>query len=79
MGKDRVFDVLQKFLAWNSAGEAYRTAAAELAMKESAVRVAIFRLRRRYGDLLCAHVADTVKSPDDAPAEMEYLLSLLRS
>lgn len=78
-GKSEVFNVLQKFLAWNSAGEAYREAAAQLHMKESAVRVAIFRLRRRYGDLLREAVAATVTSPDDVPAELDYLFSLLRT
>ena len=76
-GKGHVFDVLQKFLAWNSAGEAYREAAAQLHMKESAVRVAIFRLRRRYGDRLREAVAATVTSPEDVPAELNYLFSLL--
>jgi RNA polymerase sigma factor (sigma-70 family) len=77
-GQERVYDELKKFLAWNSAGEAYREAAAALGMKESAVRVAIFRLRRRYGDLLREQVADTVTSADEVPAELEHLLSLVR-
>jgi len=77
-GQGKVFDALQKFLAWNSGGEAYREVAAELGMKESAVRVAIFRLRRRYGDLLRAQIADTVASPEEVPAELDYLFSLLR-
>ena len=78
-GQGQVFDALQQFLAWNSSGEAYRDVAAELGMKESAVRVAIFRLRRRYGDLLRAQIADTVVSPEEVPAELDYLFSLLRT
>jgi len=78
-GQGQVFDALQKFLAWNSGGEAYREVAAELGMKESAVRVAIFRMRHRYGDLLRAQIADTVVSPEDVPAELEHLFSLLRT
>jgi len=77
-GQERMFDGLKKFLAWNSASEAYRETAAELGMKENAVRVAVFRLRRRYGDLLRDQVADTVTSPDEVPAELEQLLSLMR-
>jgi len=77
-GQKRVFEGLKKFLAWNSAGEAYREAARELDMKENAVRVAVFRMRRRYGDLLREQVADTVTSPEQVPAELEHLLSLLR-
>jgi RNA polymerase sigma factor (sigma-70 family) len=77
-GQERVFDGLKKFLAWNSAGEAYREAAAELGMKENAVRVAVFRMRRRYGDLLREQVADTVTSPEEVPDELEHLLTLVR-
>lgn len=77
-GQERLFDALKPFLAWNSAGNAYREAASALGMKENAVRVAIFRLRRRYGDLLRDQVADTVTSPDDVPAELEHLLALMR-
>jgi len=78
-GKGELFEGLQKFLAWNSAGEAYRAAASQLGMKESAVRVAIFRLRRRYGDLLREAVTATVTSPEEVAAEMDYLFSLLRT
>jgi len=77
-GKANLFDALQKFLAWNSGGDAYRDVAAQLGMKESAVRVAIFRLRRRYGEMLSAQVADTVTSDEDIAAELDYLFSLLR-
>lgn len=78
-GKGKIFDALQKFLAWNSSSEAYRNVAEELGMKESAVRVAIFRMRRRYGDLLQAQVAETVSSREDVQAELDYLFALLRS
>ena len=78
-GKGDVFEALQKFLAWNSSGQAYREVASKLGMKENAVRVAIFRLRRRYGELLEAQIADTVRSPEEIPAELDYLFSLLRS
>ena len=77
-GQGKLFDTLQPFIAWNSGNDAYRDVAATLGMKETAVRVAIFRLRRRYGDLLRAQIANTVASPDDIPAELDYLFSLLR-
>jgi RNA polymerase sigma-70 factor (ECF subfamily) len=77
-GQGRIFDALQPFLAWNSGNESYREVAAALGIKETAVRVAIFRLRRRYGDLLRAQITDTVASPEDVPAELDHLFSLLR-
>lgn len=78
-GQGRMFEVLKKFLAWNSASGAYREAAAALGLKENAVRVAVFRMRRRYGDLLRAQVADTVTSPEGVAEEVDYLFALLRS
>ena len=77
-GQERLFDGLKKFLAWSNSSASYRETAAELGMKESALRVAIFRIRRRYGDLLRARVADTVTAENDVPAELEHLLSLVR-
>jgi len=77
-GQERVFDALKKFLAWNSPSEGYRQSAAELGLKENTVRVAVFRMRRRYGDLLREQVADTVTSPGEVSAELEHLLLLLR-
>jgi hypothetical protein len=40
--------------------------------------VAVFRLRRSYGELLRAQVADTVTSPEEVPGELEQLLVLVR-
>jgi RNA polymerase sigma-70 factor (ECF subfamily) len=77
-GQEQIFDALKQFLAWNSGGEAYREIAAGLAMKENAVRVAIFRMRRRYGELLREQVADTVTSEAEVPSELEHLLTLVR-
>jgi hypothetical protein len=51
----------------------------ETGCSRNAVRVAVFRMRRRYGDLLGAQMADTVTSPEEAPAELDHLFSLLRS
>jgi RNA polymerase sigma-70 factor (ECF subfamily) len=78
-GQGRLFRSLQRFLAWNSAGEAYGEVAEAFGMKESAVRVAIFRMRRRYGDLLRDAVAETVATPEEVAGELDYLQTLLRS
>lgn len=78
-GQGRMFEELRKYLAWNNAGIAYRETAALLSMKENAVRVAIFRMRRRYGDLLRERITETVAAPEDVSAELDYLFSLLRS
>lgn len=53
--------------------------AARLDMSEGAVKVAIHRLRKRYGELLRAVVAETVSSEKDLEEEMRYLVAVLRS
>lgn len=75
-GKAEQFDVLAKFLAWNS-GEDYASAAAELEISESAVRVAVHRLRQKYRDALRAEIADTVDSNEALELELKTFADLL--
>jgi len=52
--------------------------AARLDMSEGAVKVALHRLRRRYGELLRAGIAETVSNEADLEDEMRYLVAVLR-
>lgn len=52
--------------------------AARLGMSESAVKVAVHRLRQRYRKLLRAAIADTVCNEADLEDEMRYLVTVLR-
>ena len=45
-------------------------------MKEQAVRVAVHRMRRRYGELLRHEIAHTLKSPADIDDELRFLFSV---
>lgn len=47
-------------------------------MTEGAVKAALFRLRRRYREMLRAEIADTVESPDDVEDEIKHLLAALK-
>jgi DNA-directed RNA polymerase specialized sigma24 family protein len=58
-------------------GENLELVAAKLKMTVNAVRVAIHRLRLRYGELLRAEVAQTVPSPDQVDEELRYLMASL--
>jgi RNA polymerase sigma factor (sigma-70 family) len=78
-GKERLFARLRVFLPGEAEGEGYRQAAEELGMTEGATRVAVHRLRQRYGELFRQAVADTVESPEDIPDEMRHLLRVLSS
>jgi RNA polymerase sigma-70 factor (ECF subfamily) len=55
----------------------YRQLAVELGMTEPAVRVAIHRLRKRFGTILRREVARTVTDPRSVDDELRYLFSCL--
>jgi len=57
----------------------YRQIADELEMSESAVGVAVHRLRKRYGEAVRAEVAQTVSSWEEVDDEVRYLLTLFDS
>ena len=60
-------------------GEAsYAQVAAELNMGEGAIKMAVLRLRRRYGELIRAEIAQTVTTPEEADEELQFLFSVLR-
>ncbi len=67
---------LARFLT-SSGGARYREVAAELGMTESAVKVAVHRLRRRFGALLREEVAETVEDEARIDDELRFLLSCL--
>ena len=55
-----------------------RELAQELAMSEGAVRVAVHRLKRRYGELLREEVGATVSTDAEIEDELRQLLEALR-
>jgi len=57
----------------------YKAVARELGMTESAVKVAIHRLRKRYGEALRAEVAQTVSNEEQVDDEVRYLLTVVTS
>ncbi len=71
------FEQLKIFLSREGGKEEYAKAGAPLGMTPAAVKVAVHRLRHRYGELLRREVARTVESPFESEGEMRYLLDLL--
>ncbi len=65
---------LRDFLVVDRGTVPYRQIAERLAMTEGAVKVAVHRLRKRYGELLLEEVARTVDLPREIEDEMQYLL-----
>ena len=55
----------------------YKQVAADLEMSESAVKVTLHRMRRRFGELLRDEVARTVDDPGEVDAEIRHLFQML--
>jgi hypothetical protein len=77
LGKTRHFQKLKEFLTGDANSTSYGEIAQELQMSEGALRVAIHRLRQRYGELFRLEIAHTVCCPEEVGEEMRYLLEVL--
>lgn len=78
-GKQDVFERLKVFVWGEKNAMPYAAMAEQLGMTEGAVKVAVHRLRQRYGELLRAEVAQTVTTPVEVDEELRYLVSVIRS
>ncbi len=76
-GKSEQFDALKGSLTGED-DVPRAEIAARMNMSEGAVKVALHRLRRRYGELLRAAIAETVGNEADLEDEMRYLVAVLR-
>jgi RNA polymerase sigma-70 factor (ECF subfamily) len=77
--KAKVFELLKPCLVGDRDAQSYSAIATTLGMNEGAVKVAVYRLRRRYRQLLREEIAQTVASPDEVEAEMRHLVDVLAS
>jgi len=75
--KAELFDRLKVFLSAEQPDCSYRDIAARTGLKEGTVKVAVHRLRRRYGELLRAEIAETVHEPGEVEDEIRHLISVL--
>jgi RNA polymerase sigma-70 factor (ECF subfamily) len=74
-----VFAALAPVLTDGSLSGPYAAFAVRLGMTEGAVRVAVHRMRRRYGDLLREEIASTVDDPSEVDDEIRALFATLGS
>ena len=72
-GKANLFEQLKIFLTAGKGEMAHAEAAKKLGMDETAVRVAVHRLRKRYRLLLRAEIAQTLSDPAMVDEEMQAL------
>jgi len=75
--KAALFDELKVFLTGDKRPGGYAQLAMELATTEAALKMAIRRMRQRYGELLRAEIASTVSDPAEVEEELRALFAAL--
>jgi RNA polymerase sigma-70 factor (ECF subfamily) len=76
-GRGALFLRLKPYLTADGSEATQAEIARDLAMTENAVRIALHRLRRRYGELVRLEVAETVDDPADVERELDDLFQAL--
>lgn len=76
-GRTALFNAIQPRLSGSDGQPGYAGLASALGMSESAVTVAVHRMRKRYGELLREAISSTVAAAGDVDGELRYLISIL--
>src|SRR5262249_39391631 len=78
-GKPVLFEELKIFLTGEKRATSYVELGVKLCMSEAAVKMAVSRMRHRYGELLREEITNTVSSPSEVEEEMRALFTALSS
>lgn len=76
-GRAPLFSRLEGYLTGERETVPYAVLAGELAMTEGAIKVAVHRLRKRFGALLREEIGDTVSDPAEIDDEVRELFRIL--
>lgn len=76
-GKADLFAALRQTLMGTRESQPYAELAAALGMNESAIKVGVHRLRKRYRELIREEIAGTLERSQDIDEEMRCLFSAL--
>ena len=77
--KAEQFETLKPWLMGDAEGLSQTAAAAELDMTPGAVKVAIHRLRQKFGEAIRSEIAETVDTEAEIRAELRYLIEVLQA
>ena len=77
-GREKLFAALRPYLSCRSGDERQEEVADALGIKVGTLRMAIARLRQRYGELLRATVADTLSDPARVEEELGHLVEAVQ-
>lgn len=75
--KSDLFNALKQTLTGSRESQPYVDLAKQLNTTETAIKVTVHRLRKRYRELLQSEIANTVDSADDVKEEMRHLFAAL--
>lgn len=78
-GKLATFQDLRGCLMSDGSLAPYRAIAERRGTSEGAIKVAVYRLRRRFGELLRSSIAETLRDPGEVEAELRGLFRALES
>jgi len=73
-----LFTALKPYLTGDRTEPPYAAVAAQFNLGESGVKMAVRRMRRRFGELLRNEIAQTVSRPDEVDEEIRVLFTALR-
>ena len=76
-GKGPLFEELKIFLTGEKRASGYAELAARLETTEAALKMAVSRMRQRYGEILRAEIAHTVSTPQAVEEELRALFAAL--
>jgi len=76
-GRLAAFEELKGFLTGEQRSMTYADLAAKLLTTEAALKMAVQRLHRRYGELLREEIAHTVADPNEVEGELRHLMTVL--
>jgi RNA polymerase sigma-70 factor (ECF subfamily) len=77
-GDPNEFELLRQYLTGGEPHSPYKQVAHSLGMSEGAVKTAVHRLRKSYGQSLRAEIAEIVSNPADVDNEVRHLLTVVR-
>lgn len=76
-GKRDRFENLRPYLTGDGSDATYAEVAARLGLSEGGVKVAVHRLRHRFGAMLRQEIGETVADPQEVDDEIRHLLTRL--
>jgi RNA polymerase sigma factor (sigma-70 family) len=78
-GREAIFTALEPQLTGGAAdrNESLREIGERVGMSEAAIKVAVHRLRKRFGEALREEIAQTLSTPDDTDDELRQLFAAL--